>query len=278
MALRKRLPRKKEPVTLAAIHANRGVEAWYRDQLQALVKECSDEAVREIRATWHAAPPSSGLASDASPTERLQKTLTKFGDKWQARFNKLSDTMARRFARKNFATTEAAFMGALTQAGFAVKFKPNPASLEAYSAVVGENVNLIRNLGRETLDDIQGRVWQSVRAGHDMGQLSTELHNVFGMNWRRAALIARDQNNKAKAVIESQRRKELGIKEAIWQHSGGGVTPRPTHVEAGRKKVRFDISTGWYDPAVGKYIWPGTEINCRCVSKAVIPGLDDSFY
>ena len=278
MALRKRLPRKKEPVTLAAIHANRGVEAWYRTQLQALVMECADEARQEIRRAWNTAPPSSGFASDANPTERLQKLLTKFGDKWQQRFNTLSNTMARRFARKNFATTEAAFMGALTQAGFAVKFKPNPASLEAYSAVVGENVNLIRNLGRETLDDIQGKVWASVRAGHDMGTLSTELANVAGINWRRAALISRDQNNKAKAVIESQRRKELGIKEAIWQHSGGGVTPRPTHVEAGRKKTRFDISVGWYDPAARKYIWPGTEINCRCVSKAVIPGLDDSFY
>lgn len=277
MALRKRLPRKKEPVTLAGIHASRGVEAWYRTELQALVKECNDDMVREIRATWHAAPPKAGMAHDESPTDRLRRKLTEAGDKWQSKFNKKSEALARRFASKNFTTTQAQFMGALKNAGFTVKFKANPASMEAYGAVVGENINLIRNLGRETLDDIQGKVWSSVRAGHDMGQLSTELHDAFGMNWRRAALIARDQNNKAKAVIEATRRKELGIKEAIWQHSGGGVTPRPSHVKAGRDKVRYNIATGWYDPAARKYIWPGTEINCRCVSKAVIPGLDESF-
>jgi len=49
-------------------------------------------------------------------------------------------------------------------------------------------------------------------------------------------------------------------------------------VKAGRAKVRYNIATGWFDPDARKYIWPGTEINCRCVSKAVIPGLDDSFY
>jgi hypothetical protein len=232
----------------------------------------------EIRRTWNAAPPSGGMASDAVPTERLQKTLTKWSDKWQARFNKLSTSLAKKFAARASKVTDTQFMGALKSAGFTVAFKPTPASIEAYHAVLGENINLIRNLGRETLDDIQGKVWASVRAGHDMGTLSHQLHDSLGMNWRRAALIARDQNNKAKAVIEATRRKELGIKEAIWMHSGGGVTPRPSHVKAGADKVRFNIEQGWYDPDARKYIWPGTEINCRCVSKAVIPGLDDSFY
>lgn len=233
-----------------------------------------------VRATLEATPPVTGLAiaHDASASVSIKRTLTKWGRSWQTRFNEASAELSRKFADKSFRTTQAQFMGTLKDAGFTVAFKPSPASLEAYQAVIGENVNLIRNLGRETLDDIQGAVWESVRAGHDMGTLSTVLNEKYGMNYRRAALVARDQNNKSKAVIEAVRRKELGIKEAIWQHSGGGVKPRPTHVEAGKKKTRFDISKGWYDPAIKKYIWPGTEINCRCVSKAVIPGLDDSFY
>jgi uncharacterized protein with gpF-like domain len=234
-----------------------------------------------IRATLEAAPPVTGLgiAHDGkSASVAVKKTLTKWSRKWQANFNDLSTDLSRKFAEKNFKVTQSQFMGALNEAGFSVAFKPTPASLEAYHAVIGENVNLIRNLGRETLDDIQGAVWESVRQGHDMGTLSKELHEKYGMNYRRAALVARDQNNKAKAVIEAVRRKELGIKEAIWMHSGGGVTPRPSHVKAGKDKTRFDISKGWYDPDIKKWIWPGTEINCRCVSKAVIPGLDDSFY
>lgn len=242
-----------------------------------MVKRCALSMQLHVGATLRAAPPVGGLASDAAnPSVALKRTLDKWGRKWQSNFNTLSTELARKFAARSFAVTDKQFMGALKSAGFAVEFKPTPASLEAYHAVVGENVNLIRNLGRETLDGIQGAVWASVRAGHDMGELSTTLHDKFGMNWRRAALVARDQNNKAKASIEAARRKELGIKEAIWMHSGGGVTPRPSHVKAGADKVRYDVTKGWYDPDAKKWIWPGTEINCRCTSRAVVPGLDAS--
>jgi uncharacterized protein with gpF-like domain len=230
-----------------------------------------------IKATLYRDTPTGGLAADANPVVALRKTLTKWGAHWQARFNKASTVLSRKFADKAQQTTESAVMAALNEADFTVKFRPTAKSMEAYQGVIGENINLIRNLGRETLDDIQGKVWASVRAGHDMGKLSTELHEVQGMSWRRAALVARDQNNKAKAVIEATRRQEVGIKEAIWMHSGGGVTPRESHVKAGKDRVRFDLAKGWYDPDARKYIWPGTEINCRCTSKAVIPGLDDKF-
>jgi uncharacterized protein with gpF-like domain len=89
---------------------------------------------------------------------------------------------------------------------------------------------------------------------------------------RRAALISRDQNNKATAVITRVRQQELGVAEAIWVHSTAGKTPRPTHVKAGRERVRYAIAEGWYDPHEKKNVWPGELINCRCVSRAVIPG------
>jgi uncharacterized protein with gpF-like domain len=87
---------------------------------------------------------------------------------------------------------------------------------------------------------------------------------------RRAALIARDQNAKAKAAIERAEREELGITEAVWQHSHAGVEPRPTHVAMDQQ--RYTVTQGMWDSEVQKYIWPGTEINCRCTDRAVIPG------
>lgn len=245
--------------------------------MQDLVARCVANMTSHIRAALNETPLIGGLsmAHDAkNPATNLKKVVDKWSRAWQSKFDKTATKLAKQFADRTSKATEGAFMGALQEAGFIVKFKPSPPAMEAYQAVIGENVNLIRNLGRETLDDIQGKVWESVRNGHDMATLSKQLHEVHGINGRRAALIARDQNAKAKAVLESVRRKELGIVEAIWQHSGGGVTPRPSHVKAGQDKVRFNVSTGWYDPAVKKYIWPGTEINCRCVSKAIIPGLD----
>ena len=87
---------------------------------------------------------------------------------------------------------------------------------------------------------------------------------------RRAAFIARDQTNKAKAAIEKARWQELGITEAIWMHSHAGKEPRPSHVAANGK--RLNVNKGMY--LDGKWVQPGEEINCRCTSRAVIKGFN----
>jgi uncharacterized protein with gpF-like domain len=63
----------------------------------------------------------------------------------------------------------------------------------------------------------------------------------------------------------------LGITEAVWLHSGGGKVPRPTHVRNNGR--RYSVAEGWLDPAEGRRVFPGELINCRCVSRAVMPGL-----
>ena len=55
-------------------------------------------------------------------------------------------------------------------------------------------------------------------------------------------------------------------------HSGGGKHPRPTHLKAGREQKRYDVTKGWFDPEVDKFILPGELPNCRCVSRAVVKG------
>jgi uncharacterized protein with gpF-like domain len=164
---------------------------------------------------------------------------------------------------------------ALRDAGFTVSFKPTRRSLESYKLVVSENVGLIRNLQTSLYNKIQQDVWASVRAGGDMAKLSQKLHKSYGIEANRAALIARDQNNKAKATLESSRRQELGLKQAIWQHSGGGKEPRPVHLAWGREGKVFDLDKGLFDPDEGEWVLPGQLINCRCTSRAVIPGFDD---
>src|SRR5205085_12109859 len=99
---------------------------------------------------------------------------------------------------------------------------------------------------------------------------SKELRHRFGVTRRRAALIARDQNNKVSGALHRVRQLELGIEKAIWIHSGGGKHPRPTHVRNNGKQ--YDVAKGWYDPAEKKFVMPGELINCRCVSRPVIAG------
>lgn len=264
--------------TLApAVHANRGVEAWYRRQLQGVLDDMNRSLTLHVLAAWKSAPPSIGLAQDAkrSPTKALRDALDRWGGQWVERLDAMAAEIATRFATKAATATQAGMMAAFKQAGFTVEFRPTAASLEAYKTVIEYNVGLIRTIPQQYLAEVRTHVWQSVIDGADLHTVSRKIQDTYNKSAKRAALIARDQNNKAKAIIEATRRQELGITEAIWQHSGGGKEPRPTHVEAGRKRVRFKLSEGWRDPAVGKYIWPGTEINCRCTSRSVIPGFVD---
>ncbi len=193
------------------------------------------------------------------------------GNYWQERFDAVSVELSESFADKSLRHTDTAMMASLKQAGFAIQFKPTKSLFNALGAVVEENVSLIKSIPSKYLADVQGEVWRAVTSGYDLGTLTTTLQDKYGVStFKRAATIARDQTNKAKAVIEAKRRMELGIKQAIWQHSGGGKEPRPAHVAAGRKNLVFDLDKGAYID--GEWIFPGELINCRCTSRMLIPG------
>lgn len=218
----------------------------------------------------------STLAMDApAKITKVDRALKKWGDKWSRKFDRLSGDVAKRFTSRSFVSTELSLKAALRDAGFTVSFRPSRKSLESYKLVVADNVGLIRNLQQSLYNKIQQDTWASVRAGGDMAKLSEKLHKSYGIEANRAALIAKDQNNKAKATLESARRQELGLKKAIWQHSGGGKTKRPVHVKWGRDGQEFDLDKGLYDPDEGQWVLPGVLINCGCTSRAVVPGFDD---
>jgi SPP1 gp7 family putative phage head morphogenesis protein len=113
---------------------------------------------------------------------------------------------------------------------------------------------------------------RSVQTGRDLGTLAKELQKQYGVTKRRAALISRDQNNKATRALTRARQVEMGIKKALWIHSYAGKKPRPTHLRNDGKP--FDVVKGWYDPAEKKFIHPGELVNCRCTSRSIIPGFE----
>lgn len=215
------------------------------------------------------------LAIDSAYSVKyIDDVLKRWGKKWNKRFDKMADDIAKRFTSKAFRMTDVAMKAAFKQSGFTVGFKATRQSLQAYKLTVADNVGLIKNLQQDFYNRIQQDVWASVRAGADMATLSSKLTNSYGITKRRADLISVDQNAKAKAVIETTRRQELGIKQAIWQHSSAGKTKRPVHVAWGRESKVFDLDKGLYDPDEGEFVFPGQLINCRCTSRAVIEGFE----
>lgn len=252
---------------------NAGVEAWYAATLEKQLRLMNASILFSLTTAWKLPNPV-GLAQDApSLVTTLRSLLDAWAHKWTTRWDNMSVRIAQDFADKNWRATDAGIKASFKKAGFTIKFQPTRVMKLAYSTRVAANVALIKSIPQQYLKDVSTQVWDAVTTGGDMHALEQNIQKVYKIADRRAANIARDQNNKAKASFEETRRAELGIEEAEWQHSSAGKEPRPTHVTAGKKHTRYKCKEGWLDPATNTRIWPGTEINCRCTSRSIIPGL-----
>jgi len=261
-------------ITLRPLRPNIAVARMYQGALEAIIKEMAESVQYWIKATWRGNEPTArGLAQDATPINDLRRTLNTLSKRWVSRFDELSETLSERFADKSVRHTNAAMQGALREAGFTVKFAPSRQLTETMRSVIQENVSLIKSIPAQYLTKVETQVWRSVAAGHDLHTLVGELTAQYGVTYRRAKLIARDQNAKAHAAIEAVRRSEVGITRAVWVHSGAGKEPRPEHVKAGDDRLEFDVMHGAF--LEGEWVRPGEAINCRCTSRSIIPGLED---
>lgn len=244
----------------------------YQKRLDALIDEMSDSLLYWLQASCRAHEPATvDIGQDASP---LQAAFDKLRRRWLRRFDTLSETLGEWFASTTQARVDRNWKADFRKAGFTVKFQQSPAMREAFEAVVAENVALIRSIGSQHLENVQVILSQSVANGRDLGSMTKELTKRTGITKRRAALIARDQNNKATAAMVRTRALENGITQARWRHSAGGKTPRPDHVKAGRDRLVFDLAKGVDFNNGEGVVWPGTAINCRCVAIPIIPGFD----
>lgn len=264
----KRQGRKNGRKLLRPVRPNAGLEIEYRRRLRALVDGMNAETLRAIERAYEQTPPE--MALDALPAERFQVIMNEVARRWQANFNAAAPMLAEYFATSVFLRTDSALRAALKKGGFSVRFQMTPAMQDIVHATVEANVGLIKSIPQQYLTQVQGMVMRSVQTGRDAGQLYSDIRGQFDVTRRRAALIARDQNNKATSALHEARKKELGIEESVWMHSGGGKHPRPKHVKANGTVFRTGVGLPVGDK--GQYVLPGEEINCKCVSRAVIPG------
>jgi SPP1 gp7 family putative phage head morphogenesis protein len=261
----------REPKTARAVHANRGIEAKYRKALQRMIAEMHGSVEYWLTAAYRKDPPRMaalvGQAQDASPSATMSRVLDDLAKRWIAKFDEWAPKVAEAYLLSSFKASDSAFRQALKDAGWSVEFKMTPAVRDAFNASLQENVGLIRSIPEKYLQQVKGSVMRSYAAGRDLGAMVKELKQLYPAASRRAELIARDQSNKANAVVNRARQMELGITEAIWMHSHAGKNPRPDHVAANGK--RYKIAEGC--KISGKFVQPGEEINCRCTSRPVLP-------
>ena len=258
-------------LVLKPLRANQGLCLWYRRELEKAIEEMARSMFYHVKAAWNDETPITGFGADASPMVTLRRSMKKWGGVWIGKFDALAEKVAAEFAVRSGKDFDDRFRALLREAGFTVKWKPTKQMREAYRLVIAENVNLIRSIPQKFLTDVQSAVWAHAMETPDMNALSRKIHDTYGVTWRRAALISRDQTHKARAVFEEARRAEVGITEAIWVHGNAGKEPRPEHLKWGREHKRYEIKRGLWSEVDQEWVWPGTAINCRCVSRAIIP-------
>lgn len=265
-AMPSRAPKRtKAGIELGAVHPNAGIAARYQRHLDRLIAEMQADIDHAMALTWT----EKRIAQDASPAVTLRAVMARLGRVWQGRFDKAAPELAGYFATAMRERSDATLRAILKRGGLSVEFRMTRAMSDAYQAVIGEQVGLIKSIASQHLSDVQGMVMRSVTAGRDIGALTSDLAARYDITRKRAALIARTTNNQATATFAKTRQIELGLK-AKWRHSTGGREPRPTH-KANDGNL-FDPAEGWVDPDVGHAIWPGELINCRCVSVSIVPG------
>lgn len=259
---------------LSPIRPAAPIRARYEQRILALLDEMHVSILHWIAAAWRENPPESVLlGEDELPIRVLQRAMAKLADRWLGRFDELAGNLALYFATAVRNRCDRTLAADLSRGGMSVRFKMTRAMQDAYAAVRAENVGLIRSIAEHHLGQVETLVMQSVSQGRDLGTLTQALTKTYGVSKRRAALIARDQNNKATAVLTRTRHLELGITKAKWRHSAGGKHPRPAHVSFSGQS--YEIATG-HDFGDGEGpVWPGTAINCRCVAIPIVPGFDD---
>jgi len=166
---------------------------------------------------------------------------------------------------------------------FAVEFDASTVT-KSVKADLRRNIGLLDDIDKKHARQIYEAALRSVSAGRDLHVLYTALMNIEGMSKDRAADIARSLNNKASAIIDRERQASLGITHATWMYASTSCMVNPfassptasevqqdsAHREANGK--RYEIKRGLF--VDGKWTWPGFEDGCKCVSRAIIPGLE----
>lgn len=258
-----------KPKTAAAVRPNRGVEAKYRKDLARKVAEMHASIEYWLTAAYRKNPPRMAalVAQDAAPSEKMKRVLNELAKRWIGRFDEYAPKIAESYLRGMFKTSDSAMRKALADAGWTVDFKMTGAVRDAFNASLQENISLIKSIPEKYLQQVEGVVMRSYAAGRDLETMTNDLRKLYPEAGRRVELIARDQSNKANAVVNRARQLELGITEAIWMHSHAGKVPRADHLAANGK--RYNIAEGCL--ISGEYIQPGEEINCRCTSRPILP-------
>jgi len=140
------------------------------------------------------------------------------------------------------------------------------------NAYMLETSQWAKKLRDETLEEYTANTLRAMAQGDSISDIMKQFDGVVGKRKDHAKFTARNQINNFNSILTKTRAQNLGIQEAEW------VTSRDARVRKSHKArdgKKFDLSKGLYSSLDGKTLIPGTDYQCRCTMRLIIPELED---
>lgn len=262
---------------------NAAQQERYRAALERLVRQMANETKKQVGRLFRGEIADDFFkqqeeisAMDASLASQARILMNALTAKFTQLFSKKANPLAQAMVEGASKASKSTLHKSLEQLSGGLSLKTGVVTAgqeEIVTALVAENVSLIKSIPQQYFKDVTGSVMRSITTGQGISDLIPDIQKYDGQTYRRAKNLALDQTRKAYNNINKQRLVSLGVKQFEWIHSGGGQKPRESHIKISGHIFSFDNlyaeQAALGVPEADRGI-PGEPINCRCVMKPVI--------
>jgi SPP1 gp7 family putative phage head morphogenesis protein len=253
---------------------NAAIEAWYRQQMNAMAKAMIADYRKELGSVMASPSVRKFYGKDESPSSAFTRTLNSLRQRWRSMFEGFAIKLAPEFTGKVDAAATSSTLNSLSVAGLdQPRATYNESIQNTLKAATEFNHTLITNISQEVHEKIYSAIMLSLTSPNPEEQgtagITNALRDVGEFSEKRIKLIAKDQTSKLYSSVSDERMGQNGVEEFEWMHSSAGKVPRHTHVEKNGQIFKLNDPRLWQGPKADQGP-PGWAINCRCRKIPVI--------
>lgn len=140
------------------------------------------------------------------------------------------------------------------------------------NALILETQRWAQKLRDDSLEAFTANTLRAMTLGQPLEKVLEQYDDMVEKRRGHARMVARTQVANFNSVMTKTRAQNVGITRAVWVTSHDERV-RPCHEVRDGKE--FDLSEGLYSSCDGKTLLPGTDYNCRCTYRMIIPEMDE---
>lgn len=135
------------------------------------------------------------------------------------------------------------------------------------NALIIETTNWLTKLRDETISEYTANSLRAMTHGRTISEILEQYDGMVEKRKNHAAFTARNQIQNYNSMMTKARAQGLGAKRAIWLTSEDERVRTSHEVRDGKE---FDLSKGLYSSVDGKWLFPGSDYQCRCNMQIIL--------